>query len=853
MTTPKRRMKAAFLVGGMLAALLGPIAVLSSPASAAPNTCTGTEDKTWSGATDTDWATGTNWSPSGAPSSSQTVCIPGSLANSPVVTTAVTVKSIIGEDMSSLEVDAGGALTLTQASLLSSLTVNGGTVTTNGVLTVGGDASDATLDGATINGSGSLTTDATYGVKVGSNSSAANTITVNWISHDTNIYWYDGDIDNTGRTMQLNSGATLTSQLSAPHNLATNLLVGGGGASLADVSITGSVAVSDGSFSSATALSGTLTQTGGTVSASDGTTAPGTFAITGDYNHSGGELTVNTDGTGMGHFDKITVSGTYAISGTATTYLHSLNGYAGALNDAFATVAAGTRTGQYDSVDTGQSDFDPDLAAQATYSGTGVTLTLLAAPGDINGRVVFDENGNGTLDADDNQGAEGVEVYDDANNNGIKDMGEQSSTSIGGGGFVLSLVSAGVHHLRVIVPAGFKLTTTAPTDTTVTANGTATPTIGVYEYNSISGTVFNDVDGFGTKSAGDTGIAGAVVYNDANNNGTKDGGEASTTTASDGTYSLTGLMVAGNPYRPRVVAPTGQILTSGNPEDVTFAGSGTSRFDVNFGFNPNGPTQPTGPQSGGAPEAQDPSSQGTGYWMIGTNGQIYSFGTATNLGSPSTLPNLNAPIIGLTPSPQGGGYWALGADGGVFSYGTAGFYGSTGGMKLNQPVVGMASSPTGGGYWTVAKDGGVFAFGDAHFYGSTASIKLNAQIVGIAPTPSGEGYWLIAKDGGVFAYGDAKFLGGMGGQHLNSPIVGIAATASGNGYLLVAADGGVFAYGDAKYLGGMGGKPLNKPIVSIKTVADGTGYWLTASDGGVFNFGSAGFLGTPTGSTNIAQ
>ena len=41
-----------------------------------------------------------------------------------------------------------------------------------------------------------------------------------------------------------------------------------------------------------------------------------------------------------------------------------------------------------------------------------------------------------------------------------------------------------------------------------------------------------------------------------------------------------------------------------------------------------------------------------------------------------------------------GGYWLLGRDGGMFTFGDAPFYGSTGGMHLNRPVVGMAATRT---------------------------------------------------------------------------------------------------------------------------------------------------------------
>ncbi len=72
----------------------------------------------------------------------------------------------------------------------------------------------------------------------------------------------------------------------------------------------------------------------------------------------------------------------------------------------------------------------------------------------------------------------------------------------------------------------------------------------------------------------------------------------------------------------------------------------------------------------------------------------------------------------MTVTPDGQGYWLLASDGGIFSYGDATFFGSMGGKPLNQPMVGMKMTADGGGYWTMASDGGVFSFGDASFLGS---------------------------------------------------------------------------------------------------------------------------------------
>ena len=95
---------------------------------------------------------------------------------------------------------------------------------------------------------------------------------------------------------------------------------------------------------------------------------------------------------------------------------------------------------------------------------------------------------------------------------------------------------------------------------------------------------------------------------------------------------------------------------------------------------------------------------------------------------------LNKPIVGMAATPDGKGYWLVASDGGIFSYGDAKFFGSMGGKPLNSPIVGMAADAATGGYWEVAADGGIFSF-NAPFYGSTGSIHLNQPIVGHGGSP----------------------------------------------------------------------------------------------------------------------
>ncbi len=267
----------------------------------------------------------------------------------------------------------------------------------------------------------------------------------------------------------------------------------------------------------------------------------------------------------------------------------------------------------------------------------------------------------------------------------------------------------------------------------------------------------------------------------------------------------------------------------------------------------------------------------------GAGPEIPALAPAVPAASPAASPSCPIPF---KPAP---GYWQVGSDGGIFSFGAAQFYGSTGSMRLNKPVVGMAATPDGNGYWLVASDGGVFAYGDAQFYGSTGSITLNKPIIGLIPTFDGNGYWLIASDGGVFAYGNAQFYGSTGGDNLSSPITaaapsylgggywlvdaagqvfnfgdapnegqpssapggyritGMAGTQSSNGYWLASANGNVADFGDAAPYGSMVGTTLNSPVVGMATNGNANGYWLQGRDGGIFTFGNAEFYGSMGG------
>ncbi len=83
---------------------------------------------------------------------------------------------------------------------------------------------------------------------------------------------------------------------------------------------------------------------------------------------------------------------------------------------------------------------------------------------------------------------------------------------------------------------------------------------------------------------------------------------------------------------------------------------------------------------------------------------------------------LAAPIVGMAATTDGRGYWLVASDGGIFTFGDASFYGSEGAVQLTAPAVGMAATRDGGGYWLV--------FG-------TQQQPLVGRVVGIDPGHNG--------------------------------------------------------------------------------------------------------------------
>ena len=322
--------------------------------------------------------------------------------------------------------------------------------------------------------------------------------------------------------------------------------------------------------------------------------------------------TVFNDTNGNGVQD----SGETGVSG-AVVYIDSNNN---GVRDAGEEEATTNSSGKYTLTELPAGSYvvrqiAPSGEAQTTpTAGSGNSITLSSGQtfttsnfgdtntGTISGTIFGDLNGNGSRDAGEN-GIKGVTVYVDANNNGKLDNGEKSTTTDVNGVFGFFNLLAGSYVVRQVLPSGD--TQTAPTSG---AGHTVSLSAGqaftdadfadkpgaVTSGGSITGTVFNDINGNGKQDSGDLGIAGVTVYSDATNVGAFVAGDLTAVTNASGIYTFSSLPAGA--YLIRQELPSGDTQdfpTKGFGNHVTLT-SGQAATGVNFGDQGSATPPPTG-------------------------------------------------------------------------------------------------------------------------------------------------------------------------------------------------------------------------------------------------------------------
>ncbi|MFO0941496.1 MAG: tandem-95 repeat protein [Pirellulales bacterium] len=178
----------------------------------------------------------------------------------------------------------------------------------------------------------------------------------------------------------------------------------------------------------------------------------------------------------------------------------------------------------------------------------------------------------------------------DLNRNGSFDLGEPSAITDAAGQYSFNDLQVGEYDLLEIVPSGWE---TAPgfgdnQSIRVYSGAISTPgdfanfNLSTLVAGSIAGTVWEDVNANGAQDASEAGVAGWTVYADLDSSGTYSTGEPQATTASDGSYVISG--VTPGTTTVRVAVSSGWHATSPATAARTLTlKNGENIVGVNFG------------------------------------------------------------------------------------------------------------------------------------------------------------------------------------------------------------------------------------------------------------------------------
>ncbi len=173
------------------------------------------------------------------------------------------------------------------------------------------------------------------------------------------------------------------------------------------------------------------------------------------------------------------------------------------------------------------------------HVGANPTVTL-------SGSVYLDSNGNRVRDVGET-GLKGWRIFADADADGVLDPSETVALTDETGAYLLTVESRQSYQITVEVAAGFAVTqpnpanySSYPVDTLPGAPMTSLD-FGMFQSGMVSGILYLDRNGNGSRDAEDTPMPGIPVLLDVNGNGAADAGELSVVSAVDGSYRFTGV------------------------------------------------------------------------------------------------------------------------------------------------------------------------------------------------------------------------------------------------------------------------------------------------------------------------
>lgn len=172
----------------------------------------------------------------------------------------------------------------------------------------------------------------------------------------------------------------------------------------------------------------------------------------------------------------------------------------------------------------------------------------------IRGTIFNDANANAARDTGEGILA-GRTVWLDADNDKVLDATERKMTTDGNGNYAFTGLAAGTYRVRQVLPSGWRQSSPksgASLSVTLTAGQSATgKLLGATQRVQISGNVFRDANGNGTRDSTETALSGWHVYIDRNNNQKFDTGDTGVWSDSAGNWTIDNL--AAGTYVIRIV------------------------------------------------------------------------------------------------------------------------------------------------------------------------------------------------------------------------------------------------------------------------------------------------------------
>ncbi len=306
-----------------------------------------------------------------------------------------------------------------------------------------------------------------------------------------------------------------------------------------------------------------------TIDWGDGTTSAGTLQTTsaGNFDVRGThtwattgnkpvKVTVTEHGSASGQGQTLNVGSNTNFSGTVAQLQLPIPGsapgdYVATIDWGDGTTSTGTLTLQADGsvILSGSHTFATGNRSFVThFSLTGgpsanTTSTAVASPaeGTVTGTLFDDINGNGQQDTGE-EGITGQVVFIDLNHNGTLDADEPFAVTNSSGVYTITNAPAGSIRVSEVVPTGFRVDAPASGSHTVTLN--AGQTLSNLDFANtqlaqISGTVFVDANGNGTRDSSESGRANQIVFLDLNNDGVLEDTEPTAITDATGAFAFT--------------------------------------------------------------------------------------------------------------------------------------------------------------------------------------------------------------------------------------------------------------------------------------------------------------------------